>query len=213
MTIFIIVVGTSCSLNSSYYNTISVEETEKNFYEYIDNLSDYNNSDVITEWNFKGRKGFINYSLYNGDTLLFFDLYNQIPDELSPSSKSTDKGYEKYRLEIKRKFAQEKEVCNFNDTFGELTSIILSKVADNHISSEVIEKAIRSSNIDLSNERLKYYTSTNKLCQKISETQLYIKNNIWCKYELYYNDGGYRYFTEKIVFGGENHNNYTNLKR
>lgn len=71
MTIFIIVVGTSCSLNSSYYNTISVEETEKNFYEYIDNLSDYNNSDVITEWNFKGRKGFINYSLYNGDTLLF----------------------------------------------------------------------------------------------------------------------------------------------
>lgn len=108
----------SCNNNSVY--ALAPEKTKIHFEEYLNDLNGYGKID--SEW--YGRSGSIFIYPNSSDALLIFDLYNQVPDQISPFSKVTDDGYEKYRITSNKNYISKNEVCDFSGSYGNILSNI-----------------------------------------------------------------------------------------
>ena len=195
-------------------NTVSIDETKLHFYQYVDDLNKYN--DKLT-YDWSGREGTIYYynkdksvKYYNYDNIVF-DLYNQDPYELLPFSKKTDDGYESYRIYVQRHFKNVDDICNFKNEYGEILSILLSKITNSNIDITVMENEFLDAGINKDS-----ITPNNETDAKLTlyDTDLYI-NDVWCRYRLYYYGPPSKYnFEEEIVFGGlEADDNYIKQKQ
>lgn len=206
---FILLLSSSCSTNKSNINTISVKETGEHFNDYIDKLYDYKKNMDVFDWNNEYREGTIILFFKEDRTSVNFNLYNQLPDELSPFSKKNDDGYEKYKVSLSRCFQEADKICNLDNSIGDVVSIILSNIIKEKTTPKLIMESIEAEgvnkNVIKNSENLE-----NEFNKKLYDKEINI-NGIWCNYRLYYRYGGYQYFTEEIVFGGMEDDNYTKI--
>lgn len=203
--IFVILFCTSCSNNYNSIYLLAPEETKVHFEGYLSDLNEY--GEIDSEWH--GRSGGIFIYPNSSDALLIFDLYNQVPDEISPFSKETDDGYERYRIASNKNYITENEVCDFSGLYGNILSKILSKVTYKDISVDLIKDSFE--NMIGNKSYLHDKIDSSMLAEQVLyDEELYI-NNIWCEYYLSYYPVKKK-FVERIYFGSVEHNNYVNLQ-
>lgn len=184
---------------------LAPEKTKIHFEEYLNDLNGYGKID--SEWH--GRSGSIFIYPNSSDALLIFDLYNQVPDEISPFSKETDDGYERYRIASNKNYITENEVCDFSGLYGNILSKILSKVTYKDISVDLIKDSFE--NMIGNRSYLHDKIDSSMLAEQVLyDEELYI-NNIWCEYYLSYYPVKKK-FVERIYFGSSEHSNFVNLQ-
>lgn len=207
VSVIVIISLSSCSSDKIY--KIPISETKEHFNSYVEVLHEY--KDYMDAF-WYGREGYIMYDF--GSSSIDFELYNHLPDELFSLKKNTadDDGYEKYRLYAQRKFEHITDLCNFDEKYSDIISVLLSKVTYKNIPVDDIEKVLNKSDFYKINNKFKSSGKENLDKKIIYDKTLYI-DSVWCNYKLSYDPNSSKCFREEMEFGGESRNNYVNLQQ